>query len=121
MSTFLDKLGAWFHNEVVIVEDDIKAVLNSAEVKALESSLTALAKSELGQLATEALVAATNLETGVVSFSLAAASLIESTKEKGKSLTDSMITLLIAAAQQKLQGITGVITVPAVKDSTPAA
>ncbi|SRR5260221_223410 len=111
--SFWQKIEAWFHHEVVVVETDIKAILTSPEVQALESGFTALAKSDLGKLAVEAVVAATDIQTGHVSFQAAATSLINSAKTLGKELTDSTITTLIAAAQQKVQSLTGIQTTPA--------
>lgn len=111
--SFWQKIGAWFHKEAVVVETDIKAILNSSEVQALETGFTALAKTDLGKLAVEAVTAAMNIETGSVSFGLAASTLIASAKAVGKSLTDSTVTTLIAAAQQKIQSITGTVTTPA--------
>lgn len=108
--SFWQKIESWFHSEAVIVETDLKAILNSSEVQSLEAGLTALAKSDLGKLAVEAVTAAMNVETGTVSFSAAANSLISSAKAIGKSLTDSTVTTLIAAAQQKVQSITGIST-----------
>ncbi len=114
--SFWQKIGSWFHKEAVVVETDLKAILTSPEVQALETGFTALAKTDLGQLATEAVTAAMNIETGSVNFSQAASALIASAKALGKSLTDSTVTTLIAAAQQKVQSITGTTTTP-----TPAA
>lgn len=96
-----------------MLETDIKAMLTSPEVQALEAGFTALAKTDLGQLATEAVTAAMNIETGQVNFSAAASALITSAKAFGKTLTDSTVTTLIAAAQQKIQSITSIQTVPA--------
>ena len=108
--SFWQKLEAWFHKEAVVVETDLKAILSSTEVQSLEAGFTALAKTDLGQLATEAVTAALNVETGHVSFTAAATSLIAGAKALGKSLTDSTVTTLIAAAQQKVQSVTGVVT-----------
>lgn len=110
--TFWQKLESWFHKEAVIVEDDIKAILTSPEVQALESGFTALAKTDLGKLAAEAVTAAMDLETGKINFSAAASALIASAKLMGKSLTDSTVTTLIAAVQQKVQSYSGVTTTP---------
>ena len=111
--SFWTKLGNWLHGEAVTVEADIVSILNSSEVKSLEAGFTALAKSDVGKLAVEAVTAAMNVETGTVSFSAAASGLIASAKAIGKSLTDSTVTTLIAAAQQKVQSATGVQTTPA--------
>jgi len=110
--SFWQKIGSWFHKEAVTVETDLKALLSSSEVTSLETGFTALAKTDLGQLAVEAVTAATDLNTGKVSFSAAASSLISSAKSLGKSLTDSTVTTLIAAAQQKVQSVTGITTAP---------
>lgn len=115
--SFWQKIEAWFHKQEIIVETDIKAILNSSEVKSLEDGFTALAKTELGQLAAEAVTAAMEIETGKINFSAAASSLIASAKSLGKTLTDSTVTALIAAAQQKVQSLSGKITSPA----TPSA
>jgi hypothetical protein len=111
--SFWQKLEGWFHKEAVVVETDIKAILSSSEVQALETGFTALAKSDLGQLAVEAVTSAMNVETGAVSFSAAASALVASAKALGKSLTDSTVTTLIAAAQQKVQSTFNVTTAPA--------
>jgi hypothetical protein len=110
--SFFQKLGAWFHKEAVVVEQDIKAIISGPEVTALEAGFTALAKTELGMLATEAVTAASDLNTGKVNFSQAAASLLANAKAAGKTLTDSTVTTLIAAAQQKLQSVTKIVTTP---------
>ena len=110
--SFWAKIGAWFHKEAVVVETDLKALITGPEAQALEAGFTALAKTELGMLATEAVTAAADLNSGKVNFSQAAASLFANAKAAGKTLTDSTVTTLIAAAQQKLQSITGISTTP---------
>jgi hypothetical protein len=110
--SFWQTLEAWFHHEAVVVEDDIKKILNSSEVQALETGFTALLKSDLGKLALEAVTAAASIETGTVSFTAAYNTLVAGAKALGKELTDSTITTLIAAAQQKLQSTLGIKTVP---------
>jgi len=111
--SFWQRIGAWFHKEAVVVEDDIKALLTGPEAQALETGFTALAKSDLGQLAVEAVTSAMDMETGKVSFGQAASTLIDSAKKMGKNLADSTVTALIAAAQQKIQSVTGITTAPA--------
>ena len=110
--SFWQKLENWFHREAVVIETDIKAILASSEVQALEAGFTALAKTDLGKLAAEAVTEAMDLETGKINFSQAAAKLIADDKALGKDLTDSTVTTLIAAAQQKVQSLSGKMTSP---------
>lgn len=119
--SFWQKIGGWFHKEAVVVETDLKAMLTSPEVTALETGFTALAKTDLGQLATEAVTSAMDIETGKVNFSQAAAALLTSAKALGKTLTDSTVTTLIAAAQQKVQSITGTTTTVVSPPTAPTA
>lgn len=113
--SFWQKIEAWFHKQEVVVDGDIKAILSSPEVLALEAGFTALAKTELGQLASVAVTEAMDITTGKVNFAAAASSLLASAKALGKNLTDSTVTTLIAAAQQKVQQFSGVITSAAAK------
>lgn len=115
--SFWKKLEGWFHKEAVVIEADLKAILNSSEVQAIETGFTALAKSDLGKLAAEAVTAAISLETGQVNFSAAAGTLLASAKAIGKTLSDSTVTTLIAAVQQKVQSTFGVQTSPAPTDA----
>lgn len=110
--SFWQKLESFFHKEVVVIETDIKALLDSPDVVKLEEGFTALCKSDLGKLAVEAVTVALSVETGHVSFPAAAATLISSAKALGKTLTDSTVTTLIAAAQQKLQSYADIQTTP---------
>lgn len=111
--SFWQKLETWFHKGAVIVGTDIKAMLTTPEAEALETGFIALLKTDLGKLASEAVTAATDIETGKVNFSAAADSLLKSAEGLGKTLTDSTVTTLIAAAQQKVQATFGVVTSPA--------
>ena len=111
--SFWQKLEGWFHKEAVVVETDLKSLLTSPEVTALETGFTALAKSDLGQLAAEAVTAAMDVNTGKVNFTAAASQLVTDAKKVGKTLTDSTVTTLIAAVQQKMQSTFGVATTSA--------
>jgi len=111
--SFWQKLESWFHKEAVTLASELKALLSSSEAQALEAGFTALIKTDLGKLATEAVTAAMDVETGKVNFSAAASSLLASAKSLGHSLKDSTVTTLIAAAQQKVESAFTVTTAPA--------
>lgn len=111
--SFWQKIEGFFHKAAVVVETDIKAMLSSPEVEALEAGFTALAKSEFGQIASIAVTEAMEVETGKVNFSAAYAAIVAAAKAAGKTLTDSTITALIAAAQQKVQQFSSTTTTPA--------
>ena len=112
--SFWQKLESWFHKEAVVIETDLKKLLSTTEVQQLEAGFTALVKTDLGHLATEAVTAAMDMQSGKVNFSAAASTLISSAETLGKKVTDSTVTTLIAAAQQKLQSTFGVTTSSAV-------
>lgn len=119
---FWKKIESWFHKVGIVLEADLKAILDSTAVKDLEAGLTALAKTDLGQIASVAVTEAMNVETGVVNFTQAYQAIGAQLKSLGKSFTDSAITAAIAAAQQKVQQISGTVTtpVPAVSEGTKA-
>lgn len=111
--SFWQKIEGWFHKEAIVIENDLKALLSSQAVKDLESGFTALAKSEFGQIASIAVTAAMDVETGVVNFGQAYNAIATEVKAAGKTLTDSAITALIAAAQQKIQQFSHTTQIPA--------
>jgi hypothetical protein len=105
--SFLQKIESFFkkvEGDIVTVEI---AVLGSTATSQLNTALKSMVEQPLGKLAIEAVTLAADLEKGTISFSQAASLIGSSAKASGQSISGSIVTALIAAAQAALEAKLG--------------